>query len=88
MTIKPPCPTLAAGMSCTDPFCGRTYSHEFYGELSCVQCGSERDVTVRENDYDGISEPLCRDCWHYYDYRADALYVAQQAAFYGKEEEE
>ena len=54
---------------------------------SCVQCGSRQDVTTRQNEDDGVSEPLCGECWYNFDTQAASIYVDQQFAFYERESE-
>jgi phage/plasmid primase-like uncharacterized protein len=58
---------------------------EYEGE--CVMCGNP-EATVRFDDQDGESEPLCADCWYRHDHQADQMYADQQFAFYNKPEEE
>lgn len=54
--------------------------------MTCANCGSEDDVTVREDDFE-VSDPLCAACWYEYDNRHKQLYCDLQFAFYNRRDE-
>lgn len=49
--------------------------------MTCVDCGSENDVTIRE-DESGSSDPLCAACWYEFDNLHKRIYCDMQFGFY------